>query len=191
MSMGTAENTHICPVLLAGTLDNFFRRMLQNPRKILNPFIRKGMTVLDLGCGPGFFTVEIARMLDNSGKVIAADLQEGMLDKVRQKIKGTEFEKIIELHKCREEYVGLSEKVDFILAFYMIHEVSDKEKLFEELKSVLKPDGKIFIVEPKLHVSKRSFENMIEKVKGIGFHVSAIPGFSLSRAAVLTKSSLL
>ena len=72
-------NKRVCPVERAGSLDNRFRRWLQDPRKILSPHIKEGMTVLDLGCGPGYFTIDIAQMVGKSGRVIAADLQEGML----------------------------------------------------------------------------------------------------------------
>ena len=44
------------------------------------------MTALDVGCGPGFFTLDMARLVGESGQVIAADLQEGMLQIVRDKI---------------------------------------------------------------------------------------------------------
>jgi len=84
--MNNEKNTRICPVERAGGLDNSFRRLLQNPRTILKIYISRGMTVLDLGCGPGFFSIEIAKLLNDSGKVIAADLQEGMLEKVIKKI---------------------------------------------------------------------------------------------------------
>jgi len=47
---------------------------------------------LDLGCGPGFFSVEMAEMVGASGKVIAVDMQEGMLRKLESKIQGTEIE---------------------------------------------------------------------------------------------------
>jgi len=137
-------------------MDNSFGKLLQNPQKILKPYIQEGKTVLDLGCGPGFFTIEIAQLLNNSGKVIAADLQEGMLDKVRQKIKGTALEKKITLHKCQVESIDLCEKVDFVLAFYMVHEVPNQEKLFKELNSILKPKGQLFIIELKFHVSKKA-----------------------------------
>jgi len=79
-------NKRICPVENAGGLDNFVRKFLQNPLKILKPYISKGMTVLDLGCGPGYFSIEIAKMVSESGKVIAADLQKRMLEKVRNKV---------------------------------------------------------------------------------------------------------
>ncbi len=167
--MNNGSNGRICPVELAGGLDNYIRRLLQNPRKILKPYISKGMTVLDLGCGPGFFSIEIAKLLNSSGKVIAADLQEGMLQKVDKKIRGTELEQMIELHKCEDTEIGVSDKVDFVLAFYMIHEVPNQDRLFEELKSILKPGGKVYIIEPNFHVSKKSFEEMVLRLIGMGF----------------------
>ena len=182
-------NTRVCPVEYAGGLDNSIRRLLQNPEKILKPFIKEGMTVLDLGCGPGFFSLEIARILNNTGKVIAADLQEGMLEKLRHKINGTSLEGKIELHICREDNIGIPEKVDFVLAFYVIHEVPDQEKLFIELESILKPDGTILIVEPMFHVSKKAFANMIDSVKRIGFEINDTPKSFLNRSVVLKKKN--
>ena len=52
----------------------------------MKSYVRPGMTVLDLGCGPGYFTLEIAKLLDNNGKVIAADVQKGVLDILKQKL---------------------------------------------------------------------------------------------------------
>lgn len=183
--MNTTERGSVCPVEIAGGLDNSIRRFLQNPQKILKPYIKTGMTVLDMGCGPGFFTIEIAKLLNGSGKVIAADLQDGMLKKVKQKISGTELEQNIVLHKCQSETIGVKEKVDFVLAFYVVHEVPNQDKLFLELKSILKPDGKIFIVEPNFHVPKKSFETMLERVKSNGFEILDRPKSFLNRAVVL------
>jgi len=176
-----------CPVELAGGLDNRLRRILQNPRKLLVSHIRKGMTVLDLGCGPGFFSIEIAKLLAGSGKVIAADLQEGMLEKVKNKIKGTELEQRIEIHKCESSKIGISEKVDFVLLFYMIHEVTNQDELLEELKSILRPGGRIYIIEPKFHVSKKSFESMVGRIKNMGFEIIGTPKIFFSRTVLLTN----
>ena len=184
--MVNSRNTRICPVENAGGLDNPLRKYLQNPKKILKPYIKEGMTVLDMGCGPGFFTLEIAKMLNNSGKVIAVDLQQGMLDKIRQKITGTGLESMIELHHCEETRLGVIEKVDFILAFWMIHEVPDKERLFEEFKTILKPSGQILIVEPKIHVSKPGFEEMSNKLIKPGFEVLSKPKVFFSRSLILS-----
>ncbi len=183
--MGGEKNKRICPVEMAGGLDNWVRRFLQSPQRILSPYITKGMTVLDVGCGPGFFSLEIAKMLSDSGKVIAADLQEGMLEKVIQKIKGTELEQRIAIHKCGDNKIGVTENVDFVLAFYMIHEVPNQDNLFAELKSILKPNGKIFIVEPKFHVSKSSFEEMISRLEKVGFEVLDRPKVFFSRTVLM------
>ena len=77
------RNHHVCPVKRASSLDNRIRRWIQNPQKILSAYIKEGMTVLDVGCGPGFFSIDMAQMVGESGSVIAADLQEGMLEKLR------------------------------------------------------------------------------------------------------------
>ena len=58
------------------------------------------MKVLDVGCGPGFFSIEIAKMVGKSGKVFSVDLQDGMLQKIRNKINGTSLEEIIKPVKC-------------------------------------------------------------------------------------------
>lgn len=165
------HKNRVCPVSLAGSLDNRIRRWLQNPRKILGPYIKEGMTVLDVGCGPGFFSIEIAQMVGRSGRIIAADLQEGMLQKLRNKIRGTELEERITLHKCEKDKLGLSEKVDFVLAFYMVHEVPDQQGFLNEIKSILKPDGYVFIVEPPFHTSKREFNKTIRRAQDAGLKV--------------------
>lgn len=185
--MNKKKDKRICPVENAGILDNPFRRLLHNPQKILKPYINRGMTILDIGCGPGFFTIEIAKMLNDSGKVIAADIQTGMLEKVMQKIKGTDLEQRIEIHKCQDDIIGVTENVDFVLAFYLIHEVPDQDKLFEELKSILKPKGKIFIIEPKFHVSAKSFQFMINKLTYLGFEIIDRPKVFFSRTVLLTN----
>jgi len=177
----------VCPVERAGSLDNRFRRLLQNPRKILGPYIEEGMTVLDLGCGPGFFSIEIAQMVGKSGRVIASDLQEGMLQKLKDKIKGTGLEKRITLHKCQKDRIDVSENVDFVLAFYMVHEVQNKEEFFIEIASVLKPNGQVLIVEPPFHVSKTAFEETIRIARSAGFKPADRPKVLLSKTVILKK----
>ena len=145
------------------------------------------MTVLDFGCGPGFFTVEIAKLVNKSGKVIAADLQQGMLDKLGQKIKRTGLKEMICLHKCPDESIGIHEKVDFILAFYVIHEVPDKDRLFREMISILKPEGTILIIEPKFHVTKKTFDQMADEIKDLGLTITGKPKVFFSRSILLKK----
>ena len=178
----------VCPVERAGGLDNSFRRWLQNPRKILEPYCKPGMTALDLGCGPGFFSVEMARLVGPTGRVIACDLQEGMLKKLGDKIKGSALEKIIALRQCQDGRIGVSGPVDFVLAFYMLHEVPNQENYFKELHSLLKPDGRFLAVEPPFHVSKSEFAETIHKAISTGFTAIESPRIFLGRTAVFQKA---
>ena len=71
---------HVCPWWLCYSFDNPLRRLIHNPQRILSPYIKQGMTVLDAGCGMGYFSIGMAKMVGDSGKVIAVDLQQKMLD---------------------------------------------------------------------------------------------------------------
>lgn len=184
--MENEKRPYVCPAEFAGTLDNPFRRLAHNPQKILKPYITRGMTVIDLGCGPGYFTIGLATLVGEEGRVIAADLQQGMLDKVIRKIRGTELATRILIHKCQEDKIGVLEKADFVFAFWMVHEVSDHQSMFEELKSILKPEGKICLVEPKIHVTEKSFSKMIAFAESAGFEIIERPKICLSRAMLLS-----
>ena len=183
------ERNRVCPVELADSLDGRIRRWLQNPQKILAPYIKEGMKILDIGCGPGFFSVELAKLAGKSGKVISADLQEGMLQKLRNKIAGTELEDRIMLVKCEKDNINVSEYVDFILAFFMVHEVPDADLLFKQLKNILNDKGLFLLVEPKLfHVSRKEFEATIKLAEENGFKVSQGPKLLFSWSAVLKNT---
>jgi ubiquinone/menaquinone biosynthesis C-methylase UbiE len=178
----------ICPVERADRLDTKFRRLWQNPRKILDPYISNGMTVLDFGCGPGYFTIDIAHMVGNSGRVIAADLQEGMLQKLKDKIHGTELEECITLHKSEVDKIGLIEMVDFALAFYVVHEIANQGEFFKELASIIEPKGRVLIVEPPFHVSKTDFLQTIKKAEDAGFKSDKGPKVILNKTVILKKN---
>ena len=178
---------HICPVEKAGSLDSKIRRWAQNPKKLLKPYVQDGMTVLDLGCGPGFFTMDMARLVGEGGRVIAADLQTGMLERVKTKIQGTDLEDRIILHQCEKSSINVTEQVDFILAFYMIHELSDQNAFFREMASILKPGGRMLIVEPPFHVSKKAFDQMIKNGQDSGLVDERGPKVLLGKTVIMKK----
>ncbi len=185
--MSQDDRNRVCPVELADGLDSKIRKFLQNPQKILKPYLRSGMTVLDIGCGPGVFSIEMARIVGASGRVIAADLQEGMLQILKKKIQGTDVERVVELHKCEPDGVGVSDNVDFILAFYVVHEVPDKTHFFKEIQALLNQDGRVLIVEPNFHVTKKDFGEMLRDLADSGFKVVEMPKVFFSRSVLLKK----
>jgi ubiquinone/menaquinone biosynthesis C-methylase UbiE len=177
----------VCPVERSGSLDNRLRRLVHNPKKILQEYVTEGMTVLDVGCGPGFFTRAMAEMVGDSGKIIAADLQGGMLAKLKANIAGTSIENRIVLHKSEAHRLGVTGPVDFILAFYMVHEVPDTDGFLAEAQAVLKNGGILYIAEPKFHVSTKNFEDTVGKAVEHGFTPVEKPGIFFSRTVVLRK----
>ena len=126
-------------------------------------------------------------MVGKSGRVIACDLQEGMLKKVKEKIKGTEFEERIKLHKCGESKIGVSDHVDFVLLFYLVHEVPNKKRLFNEIGTIIKPNGQVLIVEPPFHVSKSAFEETLKKAREVGFIDTEGPNILFHKTVILKK----
>jgi ubiquinone/menaquinone biosynthesis C-methylase UbiE len=183
--MNDFRNTHLHPVEKASALEGRLRLFVQNPGKMLKDHVRPGMTVLDLGCGTGFFTLEMARLLVNQGKVIAVDVQNGMLDILKIKLRNSDLQRHIEIHKSESNSLGLTEKVDFILAFYSFHEMKDIDSIIIDLIKMVKPETRIFISEQKIHVSKVTFNAIIRKMENAGFEICERPTIFLSRTVIM------
>lgn len=181
----TEPQSPVCPVSLAGHLDSRIRRWFQDPRRLLEPYVREGMTAVDLGCGPGFFTLDLAQLVGPSGRVIAVDLQPGMLERVRLKTQGTELASRLTLHPCQPNRIGLSEPFDFVLAFYVLHELPDAAASLGELRPLFRRGGQLLVVEPPLHVSRAAFEKTLRVATGVGYRVVSRPRFRFNKAALL------
>jgi len=175
----------LCPAWLSFTLTNVFRRMAHNPARILGPFVREGDTALDVGCGPGFFTVPLARLVGEGGLVVAVDIQTGMLEKTRRRAERAGVAGRIRLHLAGKDNLGLSVKADFALAFWMAHEVGGLRRFFGEILGVLKPGGLLLLVEPRGHVPRRRFEEIVSAAVSAGFETREMVAIRLSRAIVL------
>lgn len=180
----------VCPWWLASALDNPIRRLIHNPERILGGYIESGQTVLDLGCGSGTFTIAMAKMVGETGRVIAVDLQDKMLRILRKKAAKEGLESRIITHNCEPDRIGISisNKVDFALAFYMVHEVPDKEAFLGEIASFLKPKGRLLIVEPLAHVSGASFQETLNAARLAGLEAICEPKILFSRSMLFQRS---
>lgn len=185
MSDKCAGGGRVCPHQMAFMLDNWIRRLFQNPVKLLGEYIRAGDTVVDMGCGPGFFSIDIAKLVGPAGQVIAVDLQADMLDRIRKKALRHGVTDRVMYHQCRADGIGLQCAANFILAFYMVHETPDARRFFEEARSMLTPGGKLLLVEPKMHVSQASFESMVEDAARAGLRALDFPTGKGGRAVLL------
>jgi len=178
------RDKHVCPWWCCFTFDNFLRKFFHNPERILRPYIAKGSTVLDIGPGMGYFSIPLARMVGETGKVIAADVQPEMLRALwmRGKRAGVEHQMIT--HLCKADSLGLHTQVDFVLAFWMVHEVPNPFLFFKEIRSILPLSGKFLLSEPILHVNQAMFEKTVKTAESCGLVLMEKPKISLSRSAL-------
>lgn len=180
-------SAHICPHTFSFVLDNWLRRTFQNPTRLVKEYINEGDTVIDLGCGPGFFSIPMARLVGPTGKVIAVDIQAGMLEHVKRKAAAKKVDDRMTFHQCGADKIGLelNGKADFILAFYMVHETPDPGKFLEEVRPMLKKGGKFLVAEPRMHVKRETFEAMLKLAEKAGFHIEGYPKKKGGRSVVL------
>lgn len=177
----------VCPWWLCYGFDNPLRRLFHDPERLLGPYVRPGMTVVDIGCGMGYFTIGLARLAGPEGKVIAVDLQQRMLDALGRRARRAGVADRIVLRRCLEESLGVEEPADFALAFWMAHEVPDQLRFFSEIFTFLKTEGRLLLVEPKVHVAQGSLEKTLAVCREVGFRILEEPAVALSRAFLMGK----
>ncbi|MFH2218631.1 MAG: class I SAM-dependent methyltransferase [Pseudomonadota bacterium] len=180
----------VCPPWIGYFLINPLRKLLENPNKILGPFVQEGMTVLEPGCGMGYFTLPLARMVGPAGRVLAVDIQAKMLSVLERRAGKAGLMDRIELRHADGDGMGvenISCKVDFTAALYMVHEVPDQAVFYAEVWAALKPGGRLLVVEPKGHVSQEKFEKSVSVAEEIGFLKEPLPHKVGGRGALLTK----
>jgi ubiquinone/menaquinone biosynthesis C-methylase UbiE len=178
----------ICPWQIAPLMDNLLRPLVHNPRKLFAPYVEEGMTVLDVGCGAGFASLGLAELVGSGGSVIAADLQPQMLRIVRKRAMRAGLSDRIHIHLCEPNRIGVREGLDFAVAFFMVHEVPDAREFIEEIFTLLKEGGKFFLIEPKIHVKSRDFQQVVNEAQAVGFKLAGRPGVRFGYTALLMKS---
>ena len=176
-----------CPWWFLFTFDNPLRKIYQDPLKILSPYINVGDTAIDLGCGMGYFSIPLAKLVGEAGKVIAVDLQSQMLAGLRRRAEKFDLLPRIQTHQASQDRIGLSDKADFVLAFWMVHEVHDPRSFLAQIYRLLKDNGRLLIAEPYIHVSRQRFEQIQAEVKDAGFSILVSPAVGFSRSILVEK----
>jgi ubiquinone/menaquinone biosynthesis C-methylase UbiE len=180
----------VCPWWAGYFLANRLRKLLQNPYKILTPYIKPGMTVLDVGSAMGFFSLPLAKMVGPGGKVVCVDVQPKMLQVLRRRATKAGLADRIETHVSTNDAIGLSGRdntFDFALAFTMMHEVGNQANFLREIFQMLKPGASLLLTEPIKHVPPPDFDRTVSLAQQEGFVVTSHPVIHLSHTAVLAK----
>ena len=183
----------ICLSWVGYLLLNPLRKLLENPHKILNRFIQEGMTVLETGCGMGYFTLPMARMVGPRGRVVAVDIQPKMLSALNERAQKAGLLERIEIRQAGTEWLGVEDfsgKVDFAAALHMVHEVPDPVCFFTQIWKALKPGGQLLVVEPKGHVSQNRLEQTVSVAEKVGFRPERLFRNLAGRGVLLAKPSI-
>ncbi len=163
---------HVCPWWMGYLLASPIRKLKDNPGNLLGPYIKEGMTVLDIGSAMGFFSLPMARMAGEHGKVICVDLQEKMLSVLKKRAVRAGLSGRIEARRCNETSLLLSdleESADFALVYAVLHEAPDKERFIGEVYRSLKKGGMLFFGEPSGPVSRDFFREEAAMIEAAGF----------------------
>jgi len=181
---------HVCPWWLGYFLISPLRRWQYDPAKVLSPYVREGMTVLEPGPGMGFFTLELARLVGPSGRVVAMDVQPKMLAVLKRRAAKAGLGERVDARLAARDSMGLKDlkgKVDFALAFAVVHEIQAAERFFTEVAESLKPGATLLFAEPTGHVKTAMFERELEAAAHAGLEVTDRPSIRRSQTVLLKK----
>lgn len=183
----------VCPWWLGYFLANPLRRWLtgEDAAKILAPHVREGMTVFEPGPGMGFFTLELAQRVGTSGKVMAVDVQPRMLAGLRRRAAKAGLLDRIDARLATPESLGVSDlmgRVDFTLAYALVHEMPDAAGFFREAAAVSKPGAVLLLAEPLGHVKAEEFEAELKQAAEAGFVINEWLAVPHSQAALFRKT---
>jgi ubiquinone/menaquinone biosynthesis C-methylase UbiE len=164
------------------------RKLAENPQTILAPLVEPGMTVVDIGCAMGFFSLPLARMVGGTGRVVCVDLQDRMLMTLTKRARRKGLDQIIEARVCTQEDLGLDDLggcADLALAAHVVHETAFPQRFLTRCRYILRPGGRLLIIEPKGHVSVGDFETTRKMASEIGFEESDTPDLRKSLTMLL------
>ncbi len=181
----------VCPWWLGYFLACPLRRFMQDPAKLLAPYVRQGMTVLEPGPGMGFFTLDLARLVGPTGHVTTVDIQPKMISALKRRVAKAGLLARVDLRLAAPESLGIANlagKVDFTLAFALVHEMPAAQTFFNEVAAASKPGATVLLAEPSGHVKNGDFDAELQAAAQSGFAVADRPTIKRSHAAVLRKT---
>jgi SAM-dependent methyltransferase len=181
----------VCPWWLGYLLASPLRRLMYSPSKIVAPYVREGMTVLEPGPGMGFFTLELAQRVGTSGRVIAVDVQRKMIHVLKRRAAKAGLLARVDVRLAQADSMAISDltrTVDFTLAFAVVHEMPAAGPFFAEVATASKTGALLLLAEPRGHVTDAQLAGELEWASKAGFAEADRPSIARSHAVLLKKS---
>jgi precorrin-6B methylase 2 len=142
--------------------DNPLLPFIRNPYKLLTTAgLKPGMHVLEVGCGPGFFTIPAAKMVGNQGMVYAVDVNPFAIKRILKKMKRTARKNIVPVCTNASQTDFPDERMDLAFLFGLPRIAGGMESLILELHRLLKPRGRVAF--QKIRGSERKLRQAFEE----------------------------
>ena len=168
------------PAFIGRLLDSGYRRRIQAPSQLIERSgIKKGMRVLDLGCGSGAFTPSVARAVGEKGKVYALDIQADMLKQLERKLSKPENRDIKNIKLIEGNAYELpfdDDSLDLVNMVTVLQEIPDRNRALKDVKRVLKPGGLFAVTELFPDPDYPWKSTTIKLGKGNGFVADEVSG---------------
>jgi ubiquinone/menaquinone biosynthesis C-methylase UbiE len=136
------------PWFLAGLIDNPVRRRVQSPKKIADRLdLGPGMRVVEIGPGPGTFTIEIGTKVAPGGSVYAFDISPKTIRKLLARIVKRGANNVAPVIASAYDLPLVGHSVDRVFMVAVLAEIPDRQRALREFARVLKPNGLLSISE--------------------------------------------
>lgn len=127
------------------------RKFLEDTDRIIEQIsLEKGITVADLGCGPGYYSLAFSKAVGDGGIIYAVDRSEAMIQNLRENLKDAGQEKMAEVRAINADVIATgipSAVVDLTLFASLLHDIEDKNSFFEEIKRISKADARFVDID--------------------------------------------
>jgi cyclopropane fatty-acyl-phospholipid synthase-like methyltransferase len=139
--------------------------------------LKPGMTVCDMGCGNGFYSLRVAEKIGPKGRVLAVDIQPEMLTLLRERAKAAKIRTVKPILGSIVDPHLEADSCDMILCVDVYHEFSHPEHMLRAMRKALKPAGRLVLVEfrmedPQVPIKtehKMSKEQILKELPPNGF----------------------
>jgi SAM-dependent methyltransferase len=155
-------------------IDNPIRRFVQPPKDLVNWMnIKQGMHVLEIGPGPGTFTVEAAKSIGQQGKFAVVDIQPAIISRLNDRLRRADISNVITKIADASELPFPDNTFDRVFLVAVLGEIADKERALSEIKRVLRDDGILAVGEFLQDPDYTSFRKLVKLADAAGFKLAA------------------
>lgn len=164
------------------------RRLFERPKRLIEPYVRDGQVVADLGCGSGYYALALAELVGSAGKVYAIDLDKRAIRTLARKAERGGYRNIeVQAVSAADVSFIRDKSVDFVLAYGLLCSMaSNRQSAVNEIKRILKSTGKAYISlgfgPPLGFVDKAEWEKILQ-----GFRVEQGGSYKEKWAVVSLK----